>query len=155
MGNEFLAIFNSFKGHKTSFRNEYKISNPTHLIDVAQSISIFFDATNLMIKKLRSSIDSQIKKEYKVIGNKYDSNTCILIQCLMQLEKDDKHRLKIMIETNILDKVNNPNYLMKFIHSPDDALNVSIAIGILDDYIEYLSGKEYSGPVKNIGDCND
>ena len=51
-------MLNSFKSRgKSSFKNDYTIKNPTHLIDVAKAIAIFYDTKNLIIKKEKSSID--------------------------------------------------------------------------------------------------
>ena len=68
----------------------------------------------------------------------------------MQYEKDDKYMLKDILELNIMNKAENPSFLMKFIHSQSDAKDVALSIGILDDYIEYLKNNKYEGPVTDI-----
>lgn len=143
-------LFNRYKRkNKTKFNNDYKLKNNTHLIHVVTAIMEFEDAKKLICDKYRNKIDTQVNSEYsKLINNvkENENEKSLIIKCIMQAEKIDKHQLLNILEKEIIEKVEIEGYLEGIIKTKEQGKNIALALAIIDDYMDYLEGKGYNGP---------
>lgn len=131
------------------FNNNYKIKDRTHLINVASAIYNFDDAKRVICDRYKNRIDAQINSEYKKLENKVKENKeemTLLIKCIMQAEKLDRHQIYDILDRKIIEKVNEDDYLDSIIKSKEQGRDIALSLAIIDDYMDYLVGKEYTGP---------
>lgn len=134
------------RGQENFKKEDYKISNTTHLIAVSTALSLFPNINKIIIG-YSNKIDSNIQEE----SNKIKTvNKLTQIQNLMAMEKYNKNEIISLLNKEIINNDNFESELKKLIKSQDDGMKYAQALGIIDDYIEYLETGIYNGPSNKI-----
>lgn len=148
------TLFDKYKrDNNKGFNNDYKIKDKTHLIHVSTAIIEFADAKRLICDEYKNKIDTQVNSEYSKLINRIkenESEKSLVIKCIMQAEKTDKHQLLNIIQKEIIEKVEIDGYLESIIKTKEQGKDIALALAIIDDYLDYLEGKEYNGPTTLI-----
>lgn len=138
-----MNLMEQFKrDNKSNFRSEYKIKNPTHLVNVVQAIHKFPRLLNslnkLNVEKIQINEDlskllkdEQLKIAYKIIW----------------LEANDKRTIINILNTYIFNNKQLDCEMEKLIKTREQGLDYAVSLGILDDYYDYLETGKYNGPV--------
>ena len=146
--NNIMSVFKRDNAKKFKVE-DYTIKNKTHLIMVAESIHKFKELENKVCCRFYGLIDHNIKVEYEKLSNKSSKERLEIIQSLMIAEKVDKNGIRLTIE-EFLEQDDFEEILKENIKSREDGLNYAVALGVIDDYIEFLLSGKYSGPITKL-----
>lgn len=137
-------LLNMFNRENTQ---EYKKSTDTHLLNVSYAISKF-SVLGERIHETYGEVDEAAlsKLEKKVLS--LATNKSIL-KSLMKAERISKDSLADSMEQFLMS--NEIDSIMKAeIKSKEQGLDYAIAVGMIDDYIDYLRSGVFDGPKTTI-----
>lgn len=141
-----LKSLNEVKSLFNTDNKEYVIKDKTHLINVVNSIEKFNGLKTIIINNYSNLKDNSVNREIVKIKKVKDRDFLRILMCAELLKKDSlKKDIEFYIQSDDLTYEMQNN-----IKSKDDGLDYAVAIGILDDYINYLEGYNYSGPKTSI-----
>lgn len=141
------SLMNKFKRDNNSkYKEVYTVGEKTHLKHVAEAINNFSELKSEIMN--HNDLDGlSIKDNNKLLEKINNTNTKKLVYKLIAFEKSDKARLINLINNTIINNSKIDKELENNIKNKDDGLRYATALGIIDDYIEYLESGKYSGPV--------
>lgn len=131
----------------TSSKSEYILKDTTHLVYVVSSIEKFESLKKSILLKYSDLSDDSVNREFVKLSSKISNYK--LLKSIMCAELLKRNELKKDIENYVkgdfvIEEMQN------LIKSKDDGLEYAVSLGILDDYINYLDGYNYSGPKTKI-----
>ena len=146
---EFSNIFNMYK-RESNYKDRYIIKDKTHLINVVNAIIKFPDLKEEISNyKSNKNLSIEIENENKLI-NLITPNIKELLYKLINIEKTNKEYLIKAIDNKVLNNEELEYFLSKNIKTQTDGLEYATALGILDDYLDYLETGTYTGPVTKL-----
>lgn len=135
---------------KQEFKHEYVFKDgKTHLITVAKAIMKF----DMLVKDI---MDTSVKyyesfdKAVDKIKSKLNKDEISLVKKLIALELLDAPLLLRLVDEDVVCSDTIVKYLEPRITDKETGLEYAVAIGILDDYIEFLTGSDFNGPKTSI-----
>lgn len=145
-----IELIQQFKrDSKQQFKNNYTLNNPTHLVKVMESVKMFRNVKNdIMNYAIKTDVNAEATacRLEKQINNE---DMQLLIQ-IITIEKNDKKFMFNILNNNIMNNDNIGSELEQSIKSKADGLNYAVALGIIDDYMNYLETGIYKGPTTEI-----
>lgn len=131
----------------TSSKSEYILKDTTHLVYVVSSIEKFESLKKSILLKYSDLSDDSVNREFVKLSSKISNYK--LLKSIMCAELLKRNELKKDIENYVkgdfvIEEMQN------LIKSKDYGLEYAVSLGILDDYINYLDGYNYSGPKTKI-----
>lgn len=142
-----LGMLNQFK-RQGGAGYKQKTSGNTHVINVAFAISKFSILENAILSKYKNAAVSLSEFEKKVIKMTKSSD---LATSIILAEKQNKLELSKEIEQFLMSS-DIDNIMVNNIKSREQGLDYAVAIGVLDDYVDYLRTGLYEGPLTMIKD---
>lgn len=135
---------------KQEFKHEYVFKDgKTHLITVVKAITKF----DMLVKDIMDtpaqyydSFDKAVDK----IKNKLNKDEINLVKKLIALEVSNAALLLRLVDEDVVCNDSIVKYLESRIKNKETGLEYTVAIGVLDDYIEFLTGSEFNGPKTSI-----
>lgn len=143
------SLMGQFKrNNKKSFKegNGYDIKNPTHLVHVINALSKFPTVLS-KIGSMEKVNDEHLQTEVDKIGKFLNTKQKAVVIKLMKLEHENKGALIGILNTGVINNPNVENEMKTLIKYREQALDYATALGVIDDYIDYLESGVYRGPV--------
>lgn len=140
------SLMDKFKRDNNSkYKDIYTVGEKTHLKHVAEAINNFIELKNEIMK--HKDLDGlSIKDDNKLIEKISNTDTKKIVYKLIAFEKSDKTSLINLINNLIINNSKLDKELENNIKNKDDGLRYATALGIIDDYMEYLESGKYLGP---------
>lgn len=144
------SILNQFKrDNKQEYKENYEVKSPTHLVSVVTALSKFPTVLS-RISEVEKISSKQLIEEASKLDKFLSTKQMQVLYKIIWLEKNDKQRLKRILDIGIINNNNIDKEMQNLIKSREQALDYATALSVIDDYYDCLETGLYKGPTTKI-----